>query len=46
MNTKEEIYQTFEDYQQGKNGFEGSHERESKIQFLSKGEKFENLNEL
>lgn len=26
MNTKEEIYQAFEDYQQGKNGFEGSHE--------------------
>jgi hypothetical protein len=43
MNTKEEIYQAFEDYQQGKNGFEGSHGWESKIQFLSKGVNFEEL---
>lgn len=31
MNTKEEIEQAFEDYQQGKNGFEGAAEWESKI---------------
>jgi len=43
MNTKEEIYQAFEDYQQGRNGFEGSHQWESKIQFLAKGKKLEEL---
>lgn len=31
MNTKSEIYQAFEDYQTGKNGFEGAQEFESEI---------------
>ncbi|KAI9308418.1 RmlC-like cupin domain-containing protein [Cunninghamella echinulata] len=31
MNTKEEIYQAFEDYQRGQNGFEGAPEFESEL---------------
>ncbi|ORZ15146.1 RmlC-like cupin domain-containing protein [Absidia repens] len=31
MNTKEEIYQAFSDYERGVNGFEGAHEFESNI---------------
>ena len=30
MNTKEEIAQTFRDYQEGKNGFEKAHEWRSR----------------
>lgn len=36
MNSEEEIRQTFRDYQEGKNGFEGVHQWQSKIRELSK----------
>lgn len=39
MNTKREIEQAFEDYQLGKNGFEGAHEWESKIKDLQNKKK-------
>lgn len=39
MNTKNEIEDTFRDYQLGRNGFEGAHEWESKIKDLSKKKK-------
>jgi hypothetical protein len=43
LNTKEQIYQAFDDYQGQKNGFEGSHSWESKIKDLAEGKKIEEL---
>jgi quercetin 2,3-dioxygenase len=43
MNTQQEIAQAFNDYQTGKNGFEGAEEWESKIKDLRDGKKYEEL---
>jgi hypothetical protein len=39
MNTKEEIYQAFSDYQNGENGFENADSWESKIKQMMTGKK-------
>lgn len=40
MNTQEQIEQTFEDYQESKNGFENRSKWSSKIRHMSKGKRF------
>ena len=40
MNTQEQIEQTFEDYQESKNGFENRGKWSSKIRHMSKGKSF------
>ena len=43
MNTKEELYKTFQDYQNATNGFEGADKWESKVKKMMQGEKYEDL---
>jgi hypothetical protein len=43
MNNQEEIYQTFEDYQTGKNGFENAGVWHSKIKDMMDGKPYEEL---
>ena len=43
MNTQQEIYQAFEDFQSGKNGFEGAPKWQSKIKDIRHGKKYEEL---
>jgi hypothetical protein len=43
MNNQEEIYQTFEDYQTGKNGFENAGIWHSKIKDMMDGKSYEEL---
>ena len=43
MNTKQELYQTFQDYQSGQNGFENADQWESKIKDMIDGKKYEEL---
>lgn len=43
MNTQEQIQETFEDYEECKNGFENRKKWSSKIRAMSKGKRFEDL---